>query len=50
MQDPNLSKLKQTRESNKQKTNEQVPKSPTAVAGPQLCKVESNNNKHHPMN
>jgi hypothetical protein len=50
MQDPNLAKLKQTRESNKQQTSEQVPKGPTAAAGPQLCKVESNNNKQHPAN
>jgi hypothetical protein len=50
MQDPNLAKLKQTRASNKQQTNEQVPRGPTAAAGPQLCKVESNNNKQHPAN
>jgi hypothetical protein len=47
MQDPNLAKLKETRASNKQQNNEQAPKGPTAVAGPQLCKVESNNNKKH---
>jgi hypothetical protein len=50
MQDPNLAKLKQTRASNKQQTSEQVPRGPTAAAGPQLCKVESNNNKQHPTN
>jgi hypothetical protein len=50
MQDPNLAKLKQTRASNKQQTSEQAPRGPTAAAGPQLCKVESNNNKQHPMN
>jgi hypothetical protein len=50
MQDPNLAKLKQTRASNKQQTSEQAPKGPTAAAGPQLCKVESNNNKQHPTN
>jgi hypothetical protein len=50
MQDLNLAKLKQTRASNKQQTNEQAPRGPTAAAGPQLCKVESNNNKQHPTN
>jgi hypothetical protein len=50
MQDPNPVKLKKTRASNKQQTNEQVPRGPTAIAGPQFCKVESNNNKKHPVN
>ena len=50
MQDPNLTKLKQTRASNKQQTSEQTPGGPIAAAGPQLCKVESNNNKQHPTN
>jgi hypothetical protein len=50
MQDPNLAKLKQTRASNKQQTSEQAPRGPTAAAGPQLCKVESNNNKQHRTN
>jgi hypothetical protein len=50
VQDFNLAKLKQTRASNKQQTSEQAPRGPTAAAGPQLCKVESNNNKQHPTN
>ena len=50
MQDLNLAKLKQTRESNKQQTSEQAPRGPTAAARPQLCKVEANNNKQHPAN
>jgi hypothetical protein len=50
MQDPNLAKLKQTTTSNKQQTNEQAPRGPNAAAGPQLCKVESNNNKQHRTN
>ena len=50
MQDPNLEKLKQTRESNKQQTSEKAPTGPTAAAGPQLCKVEANNNKQHLAN
>jgi hypothetical protein len=50
MQDPNLAKLKKTRASSKQQTNEQEPRGPTAAAGPQLCKVESNNNKQHQTN
>jgi hypothetical protein len=50
MEDPNLANLKQTRESNKTQTSEQAPKGPTIAAGPQLCKVESNNNKKHPSN
>jgi hypothetical protein len=48
VQDFNLAKLKQTRASNKQQTSEQAPRGPTAAAGPQLCKVEANNNKQHP--
>ena len=48
MQGPNLAKLKQTRESNKQKTSEQAPRRPITAARPLLCKVESNNNKKHP--
>jgi hypothetical protein len=50
MQDPNPAKLKQRRASDKQQTSEQVRRGPTAAAGPQLCKVESNNNKQHPAN
>jgi hypothetical protein len=50
MQDPNLAKFKQTRASNKQQTNEQVPIGPTAATGPQLYKVESNKNKKHLAN
>jgi len=50
MQDPNPAKLKKTRASNKQQTSEQAPRGPTAAAGPQSSKVESNNNKQHPMN
>jgi hypothetical protein len=50
MQDPNLAKLKKTRESNKQQTNGQAPTGPTAAAGPQPCKFESNNSKEHPTN
>jgi hypothetical protein len=50
VQDFNLAKLKQTRESNKQKISEQTPRGTTAAARPQLCKVESNNNNQHPMN
>jgi hypothetical protein len=50
VQDFNLAKLKQTREINKQQTNEKAPRGPTVAAGPQLCKVEANNNKHHPGN
>ena len=30
-----------------QQTNEQPQRGPTIVAGPQLCKVESNNNYQH---
>jgi hypothetical protein len=50
MQDLNLAKLKQTRATSKQQTSEQAPRGPGAAAGPQLCKVESNNNKQHPPN
>jgi hypothetical protein len=45
MEDPNLANLKQTRESSKQQTSEQVTRGPITTAGPHLCKVESNNNK-----
>jgi hypothetical protein len=34
----------------KQKTSEQAQRGPNAATGPQLCKVESNNNKQHPLN
>jgi hypothetical protein len=50
VQDFNLAKLKQTRASNKQQTSEKAPRRPTAPVGPQLCKVEANNNKQHPTN
>jgi hypothetical protein len=45
VQDFNIAKLKQTRASRKQKTSEKEPRGPTAAVGPQLCKVEENNNK-----
>jgi hypothetical protein len=47
VQDFNLAKLKQTRQ---EKTSEKAPRGPTAAVGPQLCKVEANNNKQHPTN
>jgi hypothetical protein len=47
---PNLAKLKLTKASNKQQTNEQAPKGPTAAIGPQLCKVDANNNNQHQAN
>jgi hypothetical protein len=50
MHDPNLAKLKKTRASNKQQTSEQAPRGQTAAVGPQLYKVESNNNKQHQAN
>ena len=47
MQDPNHAKLKKTRARSKQQTSEQAPRGLTVAAGPQLLKVESNNNKQH---
>jgi hypothetical protein len=50
VEDFNLAKLKQTIENSKNKTSEEELRGPTAVVGPQLCKVEANNNKKHLAN
>jgi len=34
----------------KQQTSEQAQRGPSVATGPQLCKVESNNNKQRPPN
>jgi hypothetical protein len=46
---PNLANLRQTKESNKQKTSDQAPTGIVGV-GPQSCKVEPNKKKKKPTN
>ena len=50
VQDPNLTKSKQTKASSKQQTNEQAPTGPTVGEGTQPCKVEPNNKKQNLTN